>query len=93
VALRSRAAIRDKSVVAPTCCRKGIIALLRCLSFGQVVCLPAANVENNGVVVVDVRSVGRRFALPNAGTVPFAEGVAAESQPEIGVSPILKSKL
>jgi hypothetical protein len=50
---------------------------------GQVGGVPAENVENDGVVVVDVRSVGRSFALPN-GTAPFAEGVAANSQPEIG---------
>jgi hypothetical protein len=49
---------------------------------GQVGGVPAENVENDGVVVVDVRSVGRSFALPN-GTVPFSEGVAANSQPEI----------
>jgi hypothetical protein len=55
---------------------------MRCSSFGQVIWLPAAHVENDGVVVVDVRSVGRSFALPD-GTVPFAEGVTAESQPEI----------
>jgi hypothetical protein len=40
-------------------------------------------VKDDGVVVVDIRSVGRSFALPN-GTVPFAEGVTANSQPEIG---------
>jgi hypothetical protein len=39
-------------------------------------------VKDDGVVVVDIRSVGRSFALPH-GTVPFAEGVKAESQPEI----------
>jgi hypothetical protein len=50
---------------------------------GQVAGVPAENVENDGVVVVDVRSVGRSFALPD-GTAPFSEGVAANSQPEIG---------
>jgi hypothetical protein len=68
------------------------VALLRCTSFGQVVGVPAAHVENDGVIVLDVRSIGRSFALPD-GTTPFAEGVAANSQPEIRDTPILKSKL
>ena len=58
---------------------------------GQVAGVPAENVENDGVVVVDVRSVGRSFALPD-GTAPFAEGVAVNSQPEIRDTQILKSK-
>ncbi len=59
------------------------VALLRRSPFGQVVSVPAAHVENDGVVVVNVRSVGRSFALPD-GTAPFAEGVTADSQPETG---------
>jgi hypothetical protein len=49
---------------------------------GQVFGVPAENVEDDGVVVVNVRSVGRNFALPD-GTAPFAEGVEFESQSEI----------
>jgi hypothetical protein len=46
-------------------------------------------VEDDRVVVVDVRSIGRSFALPD-GTAPFAEGVAADSEPEIRDTPILQ---
>ncbi len=57
---------------------------------GQVVWIPtASHVEDDGVVVVDVRSIGRSFALPH-GAAPFAEGLAANSEPEIRDAPILQ---
>jgi hypothetical protein len=46
-------------------------------------------VKDHSVVIVDITAIYRSFALPN-WTSPFAKGITANSQPEIGDTKKLK---